>query len=195
MPRDALILTHGAGGNRESPLLLAVSSAFEQAGYLVERLNLPFRERRPKGPPRPSEAAGDREGLRLAVRAMRQRVCGKVLLGGQSYGGRQASILAAEEAGLADGLLLLSYPLHPPGKPERPRADHFPQLTAPALFVLGARDPFGSPEELERARKLLRSRNAVIVIEKAGHDLRKGAGWDQSQLVSFFGEDRPGGSG
>src|SRR5208283_483441 len=111
-------------------------------GVCVLRYDLPFRQKRPHGPPSPSTSAADREGLRDAVAAMRAIVPGRVFLGGQSYGGRQASMLAAECPQLAAALLLLSYPLHPPGKPEQPRTAHFPALRTPSLFVHGPRDPF-----------------------------------------------------
>ncbi|MCP5111073.1 MAG: alpha/beta hydrolase, partial [bacterium] len=141
-----LVLTHGAGGNRDSPLLIAVDGAFVEAGYVVERVDLSFRQRRLKGPPNRGDAERDRMGLRQAVLEMRERVGGVVLLGGSSYGGRQASMLVAEEPDLVDGLLLLSYPLHPPGKPERLRIQHLPKIQTPVLFAQGARDPFGSIE-------------------------------------------------
>ena len=139
-----LVLTHGAGGNCRMPLLIAAAEAFVAAGVTVLLIDLPFRQRRPTGPPSPSGAAADRAGLREATTAMRRIVGGPVFLGGQSYGGRQATMLAAEEPGVAETLLLFSYPLHPPGKPERLRTEHFPRLRTPALFVSGANDPFGS---------------------------------------------------
>src|SRR5436305_1072224 len=118
---DGLVLTHGAGGNCNAPLLVALGEKFADAGWTVLRCDLPFRQLRPTGPPR-GNGSEDRDGLRRAVEALRKLVPGRVFLGGQSYGGRQASMLAAAEPGLADGLLLLSYPLHPPGKPAQLRA-------------------------------------------------------------------------
>jgi len=94
----------------------------------------------------------------------------RVFLGGQSYGGRQASMLLAEEK-LADGLLLLSYPLHAPAKPDQARIQHLPKLNVPTLFVSGARDPFGTIEELEAARNLIPSKTQLLIVEGAGHDL------------------------
>ena len=95
-------------------------------------------------------------------------------LGGQSYGGRQATILAAEEPQLVDALLLFSYPLHPPGKPERLRSEHFPRLSVPCVFVHGSADPFGSFAELETAIALIPASARVLPVEAAGHDLRRG---------------------
>ena len=108
---DGLVLTHGAGGNARAPLLVALGEAFAARGLTVLRYDLPFRQASRTAPPRPSGAARDREGLRTAVTSLKSRLGGRVFLGGQSCGGRQASMLAAGEAGLIDGLLLLSYPL------------------------------------------------------------------------------------
>ncbi|HLK52628.1 MAG TPA: alpha/beta fold hydrolase, partial [Candidatus Angelobacter sp.] len=134
---DALVLTHGAGANCQSKLLTAAANAFTDAGYWVLRCDLPFRQSRPHGPPFPAMAPRDREGLRRAVEILRLKTSGRIFLGGHSYGGRHASILAAEQPQLAAGLLLLSYPLHPPRKPTELRTAHFPQLNTPALFVHG----------------------------------------------------------
>jgi uncharacterized protein len=168
---DSLVLTHGAGANCQSKLLFAVASAFADAGYLVLRCDLPFRQSRPHGPPFPAMAARDREGLRRAVEVLREKTPGRIFLGGHSYGGRQASMLAAEQPQLAAGLLLLSYPLHPPRKPAELRTAHFPQLNTPALFVHGGRDPFGSHEEMRSALASVPAQNLLLEIEGAGHDL------------------------
>ena len=168
---DGLVLTHGAGGSAEAPLLVALARLFEGRGLTVQRYDLPYRQARPKGPPRPQEAARDRAGLREAVEAMRRRATGRLWLGGQSYGGRQASILAAGEAGLVDALLLLSYPLHPPGKSGERRTAHFPELRTPALFVHGSADPFGTLDEVEAARALIPARTQLLPLDGAGHDL------------------------
>ena len=156
---DSLVLTHGAGANCQSKLLIAVANAFADAGYLVLRCDLPFRQSRPHGPPFPAMAARDREGLRRAVEVLREKTPGRIFLGGHSYGGRQSSMLAAEQPQLAAGLLLLSYPLHPPRKPAELRTGHFPQLNTPALFVHGGRDPFGSHEEMKSALALIPAAN------------------------------------
>jgi hypothetical protein len=169
-----LVLTHGAGANAKAPLLVAVANAFCEAGYVVLRCDLPFRQKRPFGPPSPAGAAQDRGGLRDASALMRSRVKGKVILGGHSYGGRQATMLAAEDPQVSDALLLLSYPLHPPEKPHQLRTQHFPALRTPALFVHGSKDPFGSIAEMETALKLIPATVQLIRIEGAGHDLAPG---------------------
>lgn len=179
---DGLVLTHGAGGNCEAPLLVSVARAFEEAGIAVLRCDLPFRQKRRYGAPSPSSAPADRARLKEAVEELRRRVPGRVFVGGQSYGGRQASILASEDAGAASALLLLSYPLHPPGKPGSLRTAHFPSLRIPALFVHGSRDPFGSLDEVRTALKLIPSATSLIEVPGAGHDLARGK-FDIPRLV------------
>lgn len=168
---DTLILTHGAGANCQSALLTAVASRFAEAGFLVLRCDLPFRQSRPKGPPFPAVAARDRQGLRRAVALMRPKTAGHIFLGGHSYGGRQATMLVAEEPALVDGLLLLSYPLHPPRKPQELRVAHFPKLSAPVMFVHGSRDPFASFAEMNAALEALPGRKLLLPVENAGHEL------------------------
>lgn len=169
--RQALVFTHGAGGNANSGLLIALAETFTDAGFTVLRCDLPFRQSRSFGPPRPSDAARDQAGLRNAVFAMRKLVSGRLFLGGQSYGGRQATMLCAQKHDLVDGLLLTSYPLHPPGKPKQLRIQHFPELRTPSLFVSGTRDPFGSTEEIQAALTLIRAKTKLIPADGVGHDL------------------------
>ena len=184
---EGMVLTHGAGGDCNAPLLLAVAAAFQAAGLTVLRCNLPFRQQRPSGPPRPANSAKDRDGLRASVAALRAIASGRITLAGQSYGGRQASVLAAEEPELVEGLMLLSYPLHPPGKPAQLRTSHFPQLRTRAMFVQGSNDPFGSIEEMQAALKLIVATHALTVINGAGHDLRRGK-FDLSALTIGLSE-------
>ncbi len=168
---DALILTHGAGGNAQAPLLIAIAEALSAAGMTVLRCNLPFRQTRPFGPPGPSDAARDRAGLKHAVIAVKEIASGRIFLGGHSYGGRQSSMLCAEEPDIVAGLLLLSYPLHPPRKPEQQRTQHLPDLRTPTLFVHGTRDPFSSIPELEKAIKMIPGKTRLVPLEGTGHDL------------------------
>jgi predicted alpha/beta-hydrolase family hydrolase len=168
---DGLVLTHGAGSNARAPLLTALAEAFAAAGVTVLRCDLPYRQSRAFGPPRPGDAAHDRKGLKNAIAAVRKMVSGRLFLGGHSYGGRQATMLCADEPGLVEGLLLLSYPLHPPRKPEQLRVQHLPTLQTSSLFVHGTRDPFGSAEEMESALRLIPAKTRLMQIEDAGHDL------------------------
>src|ERR1035438_4178040 len=168
---DALILTHGAGSDCTVPLLVALSEVFAGHGYVVLRCDLPFRQERRTGPPFPGNAERDRAGLQNAVAAVRKSVAGRIFLGGHSYGGRQATMLCAGEPELVSGLLLLSYPLHPPRKPEQLRFQHLPNLRTPSLFVQGTRDPFGSVEEMMSALRLVPAKTELMKVEGAGHDL------------------------
>jgi len=175
---DGLILTHGAGGNAQAPLLRALADTFSVVGFTVLRCDLPFRQTRSFGPPGPGDAARDRAGLKNAIAALQKLMgdfsnlnSGKVFLGGHSYGGRQSSMLSAEEPDLVAGLLLLSYPLHPPRKPEQQRTQHLPDLRTPTLFVHGTRDPFGTIDELQRAIKMIPAKTQLLTVEGAGHDL------------------------
>jgi len=167
---DALVLTHGAGANCHAPLLGELAQEFSRRGIAVLRCDLPFRQLRPHGPPR-NEAERDQQGLRRAVELLRARFRGRVFLGGHSYGGRQASMLAAAAPGLADALLLLSYPLHPPKKPAQLRTAHFPSLSTPSLFVHGARDGFGTRDEFASALALIPARTELLPVDAAGHEL------------------------
>ncbi len=169
---DGLVLTHGAGSNANAPLLIAVADGFAAAGITVLRCDLPFRQARPHGSPYPSIAPQDRAGLARATLLMRGRLPGKVFLGGHSYGGRQSTMLAAEQPDVAGALLLLSYPLHLPGRPENLRTAHFPQLSTPAVFMHGTRDPFGSIDEMRAALDLIPAPHQLHAIEGAGHDLK-----------------------
>ena len=168
---SGLVLTHGAGSNSKAPLLVALSSTFAEAGFVVLRCDLPYRQDRSYGPPGPGEAKRDRAGLKNAIAAVKPMATGRVFLGGHSYGGRQASMLCAEEPELASGLLLLSYPLHPPRKPDQLRTQHFFTLHTPAQFVQGTRDPFGTIAEIEQALKLIPAKTKIMSVEGAGHDL------------------------
>lgn len=240
---NVILLTHGAGGNCQSKVLIEVSNAFAAAGFTVLRFDLPFRNLRRFGPPRPGDAARDREGILRAVALMRERQRadtakhvtqkatdvsankgakaktstpsakgeggtqqvhgGRIFLGGHSYGGRQATILASEVASeisqdspsasatdslFVDALLLLSYPLHPPKKPEQLRTGHFPKLNTPAFFVHGTRDPFANSDEMNSALKLIPARHAMLEVEGVGHDLlaKKGGGELPARIVNEF---------
>ena len=166
-----MVLTHGAGGNCNAPLLVALAELFSRSGLSVLRCDLPYRQRRPHGPPSPSDAKVDQAGLRRAITVLREQMPGRAFLGGTSYGGRQASMLVASEPSLAEGLLLLSYPLHPPGRATQLRTAHFSTLRTPSLFISGTRDAFGSIEELQDAIKLIPARAKLVPVEGAAHGL------------------------
>jgi hypothetical protein len=166
----AIGITHGAGSNCDAPLLRALAESFCAAGLFVLRYDLPYRQARAKGPPFPAQAQRDRDGVRAAAAALRE-IAARVYLGGSSYGGRQTSMAATEDASLADALLLLSYPLHPPGKPGQLRTEHFVKLRTPALFAHGTRDSFGTIDELRAAMKSIAFRAELMAINGAPHGL------------------------
>jgi predicted alpha/beta-hydrolase family hydrolase len=169
-PTGVVMLTHGAGGSRESLLLIRICDEWAARGWLAVRYNLPYRRRRPKGPPSGS-AAGDRDGIVEAVTLARTLSDGPVIAGGHSYGGRQTSMVVAENPGLVDLLTLFSYPLHPPGKPERLRTEHFSGIAIPTVFTHGTADPFGSIAELRDATRLIPGPVEIVEITGARHDL------------------------
>jgi predicted alpha/beta-hydrolase family hydrolase len=181
---EGLVITHGAGSDCASPLLMEAADAASRAGITVLRCDLPYRQRKAFGPPTPALAPADRAGLRNAVATVQSIVRGPIWLGGHSYGGRQSSILASEEHGAVRALLLLSYPLHPPRKPEQMRTDHFPALRTPVLFIHGTRDPFATPAELSAAVATIPAPLKITLVEGAGHELGRGqidfpAAWQQ----------------
>jgi len=123
---------------------------------------------------------------------MKNQFAGPAFVGGSSYGGRQASMVVAAEPALVEGLLLLSYPLHPPGRPAQLRTAHLPSLRTPTLFISGTKDAFGSIEELESAIKLIPARTMLVAIEGAPHGLMQKSKQDEvpelvvREFQSFF---------
>jgi uncharacterized protein len=177
-PSGVVVLTHGAGGSRESTLLQRLCDEWARRGWLAVRYNLPYRRRRPKGPP-PGSAATDRAGIAEAITVCRDLADGPLIVGGHSYGGRQTSVVAAAgcEASWAASdvpvaaLTLFSYPVHPPGKPERTRTEHFPSIGVPTVFTHGTSDPFGTLDEVRAAAALITAPTQVVEITGARHDL------------------------
>jgi predicted alpha/beta-hydrolase family hydrolase len=181
-----LLLAPGAGADRDAPALVAIDAGATAAGLTVVRMDFPYRRAGRKSPDRPPvliEAVRD-EAARLAA-----RVSGLVL-GGRSMGGRVCSMAVAE--GLpAAGLVLISYPLHPPGRPDRQRSEHFPRLAVPCLFISGSRDAFAAPEELEKATGTIPGPVAHRWLEGKDHALR-GAEQTVAALVVEWLAGRPG---
>lgn len=166
--RPGLLLTPGASASRDQPALVAIEAALQPLGVVVERMDFPYRQAGRKTPDRQPVLV---EAVCQGAAALRANV-GRLVLGGRSMGGRMCSVAVAE--GLAaDGLVLVSYPLHPPGKPERTRTEHFPALTVPCLFVSGTRDAFGHPEELEAATAAIPGPVTHQWIDGGDHGLRR----------------------
>jgi predicted alpha/beta-hydrolase family hydrolase len=168
--KGAVMLTHGAGGSRESPLLVKICDEWARRGWLAVRYNLPYRRRRPKGPPSGS-AATDQAGVVEAIALAHTLTKGPVIAGGHSYGGRMTSMVIADQDAAVDVLTLFSYPLHPPGKPERARTEHLPRVTVPTVFTHGTADPFGAIDELRPAAALISAATEIVEVTGARHDL------------------------
>nr|WP_174555410.1 alpha/beta fold hydrolase [Rhodococcus rhodnii] len=167
-----LALTHGAGGSSESDLVVSLARGFADAGLLVLRYDMPYRQRKPKGPPNPSRAGEDRVGIAEAIGVVREMVPGlPVVAGGQSYGGRQTSMIVAERPELADALVLTSYPLHAPGRADRMKTAHLPDITVPTVIVHGSKDTFATTPEIEDAAAMIPAPVTLVEIEGARHDL------------------------
>jgi predicted alpha/beta-hydrolase family hydrolase len=161
----ALLITPGAGADRTHHTLVALD---EGLSVPVERVDFPYRQAGKKAPDRAPKAVAHLVEEAAALVGRRHIRANRLALGGRSYGGRMCSLAVAE--GLpAAGLVLLSYPLHPPGKPEQLRTDHFPHLDVPCLFVSGEKDPFGSPAELEEAAATIPGPVEFVWL-RGGHD-------------------------
>jgi len=174
-PVGVVVLTHGAGGSRDSPLLIAICEQWANRGWLAIRYNLPYRRRRATGPPSGS-AAADRAGIVEAITLARSIIdatgSGRlVIAGGHSYGGRLTSMAVADGRPTVDVLTLFSYPLHPPGKPDRLRTEHFGAIAVPTVFTHGTADPFGSIAELCAAAVLVTAPTEIVEITGSRHDL------------------------
>ncbi|MGV0644379.1 alpha/beta family hydrolase [Mycolicibacterium sp. XJ2546] len=169
-PTGVVVLTHGAGGSRDSPLLTRICDQWARRGWLAVRYNMPYRRRRPKGPPSGS-ANADQAGVAEAIAVARTLADGPMVAGGHSYGGRMTSIVVADQAVDIDVLTLFSYPLHPPGKPERLRTEHLPRITTPTVFTHGTSDAFGTIAELGTAAALIAARTEIVEVTGARHDL------------------------
>ncbi|WP_205876215.1 alpha/beta hydrolase family protein [Mycobacterium camsae] len=169
-PQGVAVLTHGAGGNRDSALLQKICDEWARRGWLAVRYDLPYRRRRPKGPPSGS-AIADQAGIVEAIEFCRTLSEGPLIAGGHSYGGRQTSMVVAALEVPVDVLTLFSYPVHPPGKPERSRTEHLPRITVPTVFTHGTSDPFGTITELADAATLIPAPTEIVEVTGARHDL------------------------
>lgn len=168
----AVLLTPGAGAGADQAALVAVDTALQSEGIAVLRMDFPYRRAGRRSPDRPPVLINAiREGAARLAEEARVKPA-DVVLGGRSMGGRMCSMAVAE--GLpAAGLVLISYPLHPPGRPEKSRTEHLPAIEVPCLFVSGTRDAFGTPAELEAATKVIAGEVTHRWIEGGDHGLRR----------------------
>jgi predicted alpha/beta-hydrolase family hydrolase len=166
-----LVLTPGASAGRGQSGLVAIDEAVTRTGVTVERVEFPGQA---AGKRRTDPPAVCIETVRTATTALAERLSvrtGRIAIGGRSFGGRMCSLAAADGLPVA-ALVLVSYPLHPPGRPERLRTEHFGDLHLPCLFVSGRRDAFASPEELERETAAIPGPVTLRVVD-GDHSLRK----------------------
>jgi len=166
----ALLLTPGAGSDRNHSALRAIEDAVTPLP--VARVDFPYRKEGRRAPDRAPKliASVNEEAAVLVAQALIRPW--SLALGGRSMGGRMCSMAVAE--GLpALGLALISYPLHPPGKPEKSRTEHLPQLKVPCLFVSGTKDAFGTVDELEAATATIPGPVTHFWLDGGDHGLRR----------------------
>ena len=176
-PRDrlgiCLVLAHGAGANQKSPFMVQFATALAARGIDTVTFNFLYTEERRRLPDR-------NDALEACWRAVIERFRGgiqdsggdKLVIGGKSMGGRIASQVAAVGRDGIAGLVLLGYPLHPPGKPQQLRIRHLPAIRAPMLLVQGERDAFGTPEELRPVIDTLTAPAELHVVEGGDHSFK-----------------------
>lgn len=182
-PGLLIVLAHGAGARMDSDFMREMARALGTDGFSVCRFNFVYAELGKRAPDRQNVLE---ETYSAVVELLRARA-ETLIIGGKSLGGRIASMIAAQGAPV-DGLVLLGYPLHPPGRPERIRKAHLPEIKVPMLFVEGTRDPFCPLPALEEVRAELIAPNEVHVIDDGDHSfkVRKSSGrstadaWDEA---------------
>ncbi len=178
----SLLLAPGAGADRNQSALVAIDKAVSALGVVVERMDFPYRKAGRRAPDRQPVLLRSVEEEAAALAERSRTSAGSMWLGGRSMGGRICSIAVAE--GLPSrGLVLISYPLHPPGKPDRLRTEHFAGLAVPCLFVSGTRDSFGTPTELEEATAAIPGPVTHHWLEGRDHGMR-GADADVAAIVA-----------
>jgi predicted alpha/beta-hydrolase family hydrolase len=178
----AVLLFPGAGSGRDHPALVAIERAL--APLPVVRADFPYRREGRKAPDRPPKLIACVRDEAAALAGKTGIDMGAVVLGGRSMGCRMCSMAVAE--GLpAAGLVLIAYPLHPPGRADKLRVDHFADIRVPCLFVSGTRDPFGAPDELETRTAAIPGDVIHAWIEGGRHELR-GADQQVADTVSAW---------
>jgi predicted alpha/beta-hydrolase family hydrolase len=164
-----LLLAHGAGAAMDSPGMTSVATRIADRGVRVVRFEFAYMASRRVGVRRPPPRA---DTLLDEYRQVLADVGGRPVIGGRSMGGRVASMIADSEfsAGTVAGLVCVSYPWHPPARPDQPRVSHLVELRVPTLIVQGTRDPFGSPDEVSSYG--LPASVEVLWLDDGDHDLR-----------------------
>jgi predicted alpha/beta-hydrolase family hydrolase len=187
---SALILAHGAGAGQRSPFLVAFAQGLSGAGLDVVTFNFLYIERGRRLPDRGPILMDCFHAVIDAVRARLASARGTLVIGGKSMGGRIATQLAAGDPTLpVAGLVLLGYPLHPPGRPTERRDSHLGSVKRPMLFVQGSRDAFGTPKEFSGILEALSPPASLYVVDGGDHSF-KTAGHDSASQARVFGDVR-----
>ncbi|MCY4422398.1 MAG: dienelactone hydrolase [Acidimicrobiaceae bacterium] len=177
-----LLLTHGAGGGADQHTLVALEDSIDLP---VRRFEFTYRREGRRFPDRAPKLISQVRAEAEAFAAELGATTAQLVLGGRSMGGRMCSMAVAE--GLpAAGLVLLSYPLHPPGKPDKLRVDHFGSIDVPVLFVGGDRDPFGTPEEFAAHLGAIAGDVTVHWLERQNHTPKPKADAETVAAVAKF---------
>ncbi|MBI2709313.1 MAG: dienelactone hydrolase [Actinobacteria bacterium] len=187
-----MVLAPGAGADAEHHTLVAVAERV--APLPVARIDFPYRRAGRRAPDRAPTLVACVVGEASALAQRTGVPAERIVLGGRSMGGRMCSMAVAE--GLpAAGLILLSYPLHPPGRPERMRTEHFPSLRLPCLFVAGTRDPFGRPDEIEAATAAIPGPVTHVWLDGEGHEPKRSDDTIADAVAGWLAGSAAGGGG
>jgi predicted alpha/beta-hydrolase family hydrolase len=183
----SLVLAHGAGAGQRHPFMVGFARGLSDRGLDVVTFNFPYTEQGRRMPDRMPQLVAC---YRAVIAASRELVAGareRLFIGGKSMGGRVATHVAADDPALpVNGIVLLGYPLHPPGRPDQLRDAHLPAVERPMLFVQGSRDIFGTPSELEPILDRLSPIPTLHVVEGGDHSF-KIAGRDPKKQAALYG--------
>jgi predicted alpha/beta-hydrolase family hydrolase len=166
-----LVLAHGAGAGQRHPFMVGVATGLASRGIDVVTFDFPYMQARH---PVPDKAPVLEASFREAIDAARARpglASHRLFIGGKSMGGRMATHLASQRLEPLSGVVVFGYPLHPPGRPDKPRVEHLPAITVPVLILQGERDTFGTPEELEAPLRTMRAKVTLHAVAGADHSL------------------------
>ena len=165
-----LILAHGAGAGQHSTFMTSFATALAELGVDMVTFNFLYTEQRRRIPDRKPALEACYQAV---IQAVRGELPGALFIGGKSMGGRIATHVAAEGHGTApNGIVLLGYPLHPPGRPQERRDAHLPDVPSPMLFVQGSRDAFGTPAEIQPVLLRLDRPATLHIVEGGDHSFK-----------------------
>ena len=182
----ALILGHGAGAGQQSTFMVDFAVGLSAMGLQVVTFNFLYAEQRRKVPDRAPVLESTFESVIGVVRERLGSARRRLFIGGKSMGGRIATQIAASRPQLPiEGLVLLGYPLHPPGRPDQLRDKHLSAIGRPMLFVQGGRDTFGTPDELAPILKTLTPSPTLQAVDRGDHSFKIGKKDPAAQQVVY----------